>query len=419
MNNVASVIELKSSMARINSKLLLVGLCLFSAPLCFGQTKYRLANGHLDVASVIADLGSKNTLKSTLARKSVDFFGARAIPDIIDFLDKASESKIEVGSEIYAVLTNFGAAGKPYLIAAASKGSDLARMVSMRAISTCVRYEKTNYTASGTGDNVWVNDEDVKRLVLNGCKDEIPQVQTYAVTMCNWMGFKGHEALSYKLIENEDVDEFSRWNLVKSLLSQDAGNEKDVLEAAKPLLNTRFASINVEIGESAVNGTTRRFLLSLLKKDLYPSTDEMEEMKAAVLSRLCEYRDRADYDLARDSLQSDNFLIAEAAIQLIGASGGSEVVDYLKDLCKSDEYFVHGAALEALGYTDDEKIIPFLKQVIKDDEDFGSRAIAGLGHTRRYDLIEFLTPFMTCGDKSLELSAEIAIYELRARLHRK
>lgn len=413
------MIELKSSMARMNSKLLLVGLCLSSAPLCFGQTKYRLANGHLDVAAVAVDLKSKNTLKSTLAHKSVEYFGAKAIPDIIDYIEQAFTAKSDLTDDVYFLLQDFGRAGKPYLIEAATKGSDVARLISVKTISACLTQERHSYLSNDDGDNSWVKDDDVKQAVLKSCDDEIPTIQAYGVTICNWLGSKEHKALSFKLIKNEEISEYTRWDILTSLLSQDAGNEKDILEAAKSLVEWNLLALTLEFDEAIVNETTRKFLLGLLDPKLFEDAEIRSRMKVAILSRLCEFRNRADYNLARESVQSDDLLIAEAAIRLIGATGGSEVVDYLKELCKSEDYLVHAAALEGLGYTDDEKIIPFLKQVVKDDEDFGTSAIAALGHTRRYDLIEFLTPLKTSGDKDKELAAMVAIHELKTRQHQK
>lgn len=118
------------------------------------------------------DFGSKNVFKLILVCKFVDFFGVKVIFDIIDFFEKVFELKIEVGSEIYVVLLNFGVVGKLYLIVVVLKGLDLVCMVFMRVILICVCYEKMNYLESGIGD-IWFNDEDVKWFVLNGCKDEI------------------------------------------------------------------------------------------------------------------------------------------------------------------------------------------------------------------------------------------------------
>ena len=382
-------------------------------------SKYEDPPGHLNYKRLMRDARSGGAKEQDEAFAEVFKFGPSCIPDILKYLDEDSPGFPKRDILASSPLKWFGSPGKPFLLTAIKKGTNLSKLVCIQQLGDLAYLQSHQESVDGDkypghGDDPWLYDNDVKETLLDSCDDQTPIIAVSAISTCGDLGFKAATRAAEKLLADKTQSEVLRGDALKALAKLEPTDSKNLLFLCEDLVGESMTmSSNLLWGLSNIKNDTAYYLLErITASHSYSRTKESSSLRAALISILSEYHKKETLEIARRMLTDPEKRVRSSAATAIGKAGGPDALSELYGLIKSDDRSIVGGAIIGIGASKNREAYKYLCDLATAKTGWEVDAILGLGELEDFKAIDFLTQFISDPDPNTKSRAKYVLENL-------
>jgi HEAT repeat protein len=384
--------------------------------------KYKLSNGHINMKQWLRDLKSENYQEFGEAFDVLNKVGAKAIPDIFEYLEKESEGFPKRDYFAASILDVFGKDALPFLLAKIKTGPKLSRLISIQHIGNLL-YFQTNPAARnpklkfgpGNGDDAWIFDSRLKNALLDAAEDSNSLIKVASIELCSNFGYRSVMYTAEKFLQDKKQERYLRLKVLDALARLDNDNTHNLVFLASDLLTNLkseefFMSLKNIRTESAY-----RILLRLLVMHEATDDEDILPLQGQVISLLSGFDKEELIPILIECLKSSNSSVRFRAATAIGKSKYATAVRQTKTLLKSSDRQSKRGAIYGIGESKkDDAFLTLCNLVIGQDE-FASDALKALGDIDDERVDKFLEYYLEYGSDELKLAAKQSAEKLARR----
>ncbi len=373
--------------------------------------KYKLSNGHINMKQWLRDLKSENYQESGDAFDFLNKVGAKAIPDIFDYLEKESQGFPKRDQFASSILDFFGKDALPYLLEILKKGPKLSRLITIQHLDNLLyRQQKPNpkyRIGPGNGDDRWIFDSRLKTALLDAAEEDNSFIKAASIELCSKFGYRSVMYTAEKLLQDNKQEKYFRLKALDALARLDVDNTHNLAFLAPDLLaNLKTGDLIMHFVDVRTESAYRILLRLLVMHEA--SEDDFIPLQGQVISTLSHFDKDELIPIFVDCLKSLNSSVRFNAASAIGKSKFATAVSQSKLLLKSSDRQTKRGVIYGIGQSKkDDAFLTLCNLVIGQDE-YASEALIALGDIDDERVDKFLEYYLEYGSDELKRAAKQA-----------
>ncbi len=367
----------------------------------------------------LRDLKSENYQEAGDAFDFLNKVGAKAIPDIFDYLEKESEGFPKRDQFAASILEAFGKNALPYLLDKLKNGPKLSRLITIQHLDNLLyRQNRPNpkyKIGPGNGDDGWIYDSRLKSALLDSAEDSNSTIKVASIKLCSNFGYRAVMYTAEKFLQDKKPflqdkkhEQYLRLQVLDALARLDVDNTHNLVFLAYDLLaNLEQNSFSLGLFDIRTDSAYKILLHLLVVHE--SSEDDFLPIQSQVIDRLSEFEKDEVIPIFIKYLKSSNSHVRFSAASAIGKSKFAAAVSQTKSLLKSLDRQTKRGVIYGIGHSKkDDAFLTLCNLVIGQDE-YASDALKAMGDIDDERVDKFLEYYLEYGSDELKGAAKEAI----------